>query len=97
MKEYYIYIMASFSGVLYIGMTNNLIRRVYEHQNELIDGFSKKYKCKKLIYFESSTDVNSIIAREKQIKKWSRIKKLNLIKMKNPDMKDLSAKFTLSD
>ena len=97
MKEYYVYIMESFSGVLYIGMTNNLIRRVYEHQNELIDGFSKKYKCKKLVYFESSVDVNSIIAREKQIKKWSRIKKLNLIKTKNPDMKDLSLEHDQSD
>ena len=90
-KIYYVYIMASISDVLYIGMTNNLERRVWEHKNNLIDGFTKKYKCHKLVYFESSTDVKSILGREKQLKRWSRIKKLALINETNPEMKDLSA------
>ena len=82
--------MSSNSGVLYIGMTNNLERRVYEHKKELIEGFTKKYKCKKLIYFEESNDIQSILNREKQLKKWSRQKKIDLINTINPEMKDLS-------
>lgn len=89
-KTYYVYIMSSNSGVLYIGMTNNLERRVYEHKKELIEGFTKKYKCKKLIYFEESNDIQSILNREKQLKKWSRQKKIDLINTINPEMKDLS-------
>ena len=83
--------MASETGTLYIGMTNNLERRVYEHKNNLIDGFTKKYKCHRLIYFEPSNDVKVILEREKQIKRWSRTKKIALIKEINPAMKDLSA------
>jgi putative endonuclease len=90
MKIYFLYIIASESGVLYIGVTNNLIRRVYEHKNDLIPGFTQKYKCKKLVYFEQSTDIKSIIAREKQLKKWRREKKVYLIEMNNPEWKDLS-------
>lgn len=82
--------MASRSGTLYIGITNNLARRVYEHKNGLIDGFSKKYKCKKLVYFEESNEIKSVIEREKQLKKWSRSKKIWLINMKNPSFEDLS-------
>ena len=85
--------MSSFSGVLYIGVTNNLKRRVYEHKQELVEGFSKKYKCKKLIYFEEYQDINLAIAREKQLKKWRREKKEWLIKRMNPDFKDLSKKW----
>jgi len=96
MKTYYVYILVSVSDVLYIGMTNNLLRRIYEHQNELIDGFSKKYRCKRLIYFELSSDVKSIIEREKQIKKWSRSKKINLINSSNPEWKDLSASLEMT-
>jgi putative endonuclease len=89
-KTYYLYIMTSLSGVLYVGITNNLIRRVYEHKNGLIEGFTKKYKCHLLVYFEESNDVKSVIEREKQIKNWNRSKKENLINRFNPEWKDLS-------
>lgn len=89
-NSYFIYIMSSFSRVLYIGVTNNLQRRVYEHKQELIEGFSKKYKCNKLIYFEEYKDVNQAIVREKQLKNWNRKKKELFIKKLNPDFKDLS-------
>lgn len=88
--SYFIYIMSSYSGVLYIGVTNNLQRRIYEHKQELVKGFSKKYKCKKLVYFEEYKDVNQAIAREKQLKNWNRKKKEWLIKKLNPEFKDLS-------
>ena len=82
--------MASVSDVLYLGVTNNLIRRVYEHKHSLIEGFTKKYNCKRLIYFESSDDIKVILEREKQIKKWSRKKKVWLINKINPEWNDLS-------
>jgi putative endonuclease len=85
--------MASKSGVLYIGVTNNLQRRVFEHKNELIDGFSKKYKCKKLVYFEEYQNINQAIEREKQLKKWNRQKKEALIKKVNPTFSDLTLKW----
>ena len=89
MKDYYVYIMSSHSGVLYIGVTSDLIKRVYEHKNELIDGFTKKYKTKKLVYYELTSDVLSAIEREKQLKKWRREKKDALIKKMNPARRDL--------
>jgi putative endonuclease len=88
-KTYYVYIMASSSGTLYVGMTNSLIRRVSQHKRGEIEGFSKKYNCKKLVYYEIGRDVNAIIAREKQIKNWRREKKEWLIKQMNPQWKDL--------
>jgi putative endonuclease len=88
-KKYYVYIVASSSGTLYIGVTNSLLRRIHEHKNGLIEGFSKKYSCHKLIYYEISGDVNSAIGREKQLKGWRREKKENLIKKFNPHWKDL--------
>lgn len=88
-KQYWVYIMASRSGTLYLGITNNLERRVYEHKSGLIQGFSQKYQCHKLIYFEEYEDVNQAIAREKQLKNWHRPWKVNLIKSVNPTMKDL--------
>lgn len=94
--EYYLYIMASIREVLYIGVTNNLNRRVYEHKNELIEGFTKKYKCKKLVYFESSNDIRVILNREKQLKKWNRSKKLWLINTINPGHKDLSTSLEMT-
>jgi putative endonuclease len=87
MKTYYIYIMSSESGVIYIGMTNNLERRVYEHKKGVTDGFSNKYKCTKLIYFELTNDVESALNREKQLKKWRREKKEHLINTMNPSGK----------
>jgi len=95
-KEYYLYIMASIGEVLYIGVTNNLTRRVYEHKNGLIDGFTKKYKCKTLLYFESSSDIRVILEREKQLKKWSRDKKIWLINTMNPGHKDLSTSLEMT-
>ncbi|HTX86584.1 MAG TPA: GIY-YIG nuclease family protein, partial [Candidatus Nanoarchaeia archaeon] len=79
-KKYYVYIIASSSGTLYIGVTNSLMRRIYEHKNGLIEGFSKKYSCHKLIYYEIFGDVNAAINREKQLKGWRREKKEKLIK-----------------
>jgi len=90
MKQYYIYILSNdFQSVFYTGVTNNLPRRIFEHKNKLIDGFTKKYKISKLLYFEESTDINSAIFREKQIKKYNRLKKINLIKITNPNFVDL--------
>ena len=89
-KDYYVYILASKTGTLYIGVTNDLVRRIYEHKNNLIDGFSKKYSCHKLIYYEQTTDINIAISREKQLKNWRREKKENLIKTMNPSWEDLN-------
>jgi len=88
-KKYYVYIIASSSGTLYIGVTNSLMRRIHEHKNGLIEGFSKKYSCHKLIYYEIFGDVNAAIDREKQLKGWRRKKKENLIKKFNPHWNDL--------
>ena len=83
--EYYVYILTNHTNsVLYIGVTNNLIRRLYEHKNGLLEGFSKKYKTHKLIYFEQTSDVEAAINREKQLKGWTRQKKENLIATQNP-------------
>ncbi len=92
MKHYYVYILSSPTGTLYIGVTNNLLRRINEHRLELIDGFSKKYQCKKLIYFEGFSYINDAIMREKQLKKWRRNKKIWLIKKINPTFKDITPK-----
>ena len=92
--QYYVYILTNKSNnVLYIGMTNDIKRRVYEHKNKLLEGFTAKYNVNKLVYLECTNDVNSAIEREKVLKKWSRIKKLNLIEMQNPTWQDLSEMF----
>jgi len=90
MKEYYVYIMANKSRTLYTGVTNDLLRRVYEHKHKLIGGFTKKYNITRLVYFDSTDDVTAAIAKEKQIKGMLRIKKIELIKTINPLMEDLS-------
>jgi len=90
MERYYVYIMTNKSRTLYTGITNNLERRVYEHKNKLIEGFTKKYNITKLVYYEISNDVEAAIAREKQIKGWLRRKKIALIESVNPQWKDLS-------
>jgi putative endonuclease len=93
-KQYYVYILTNKSNeVLYIGMTNNILRRVFEHQSGMIEGFSKRYNLKKLVYYESTNDVNSAINREKQLKNWHRDWKINLITDTNPEWKDLSKDF----
>ncbi len=93
MKTYFVYIMASKkNGTLYIGMTSNLVRRVYEHKNNMNEGFTKKYGIHTLVYYEHITDVHAAIAREKQMKKWKRQWKINLIEKENPDWDDLYEK-----
>jgi putative endonuclease len=89
-KQYYIYIMASRSRVIYIGMTNNLRRRVAEHQQKLVEGFTQRYNVTQLIYYEMTNDVHSALAREKELKAWLRSKKMALIESMNPAWKDLS-------
>ena len=89
-RHYYIYIMTNKNNtVLYTGITNNLIRRVYEHKEKLIEGFTKKYNVTMLIYYEVFRDVKSAIFREKQIKSGSRTKKIKLVNSINPEWKDL--------
>ncbi|MFC1726015.1 GIY-YIG nuclease family protein [candidate division KSB1 bacterium] len=90
-KTCYIYIITnSYNTTFYIGVTNDLSRRMFEHKNELIKGFSKKYKLKKLVYFEDFNNIKDAISREKQLKHWHREWKLNLVKSINPTFKDLS-------
>jgi len=82
--------MTNRSKTLYTGVTGDLVRRVYEHKNKLVDGFTKKYNITKLVYYETTTEITSAIAREKQIKGWLRKKKIALIESMNPEWKDLS-------
>jgi putative endonuclease len=90
MKTFYVYIMSSESGTLYVGMTSDIKRRVYEHRNHLIPGFTDKYNIDKLLYFESISDAASAINSEKQIKTWRREKKVSLIDSINAAWNDLS-------
>ena len=90
MRQYYVYIMTNRSKTLYTGVTNDLLRRVYEHKNKMVEGFTKKYNITKLVYYEDTNDVEEAIAREKQIKGWLRRKKIALIESMNPEWKDLS-------
>lgn len=93
--SYYIYILSKgIRGTLYIGMTNDLKRRIYEHKSELIPGVSSKYKTQRLIYYESCEDVRSAITREKQLKKWRRAWKVELIESMNPKWDDLYSRIT---
>lgn len=90
MNSYYVYILGSRkNGTLYIGVTNNLVKRIWQHKNGVVEGFTKKYNVDKLIYFEESSDINSAITREKQLKKWNRAWKIKLIEEFNPAWKDL--------
>ena len=90
MKQFYMYILASQrNGTLYIGVTSDLIKRVHEHKNNLVSGFTEKYNVHKLVYFETTDNIDSAIRREKQIKKWNRDWKIELIEKDNPDWRDL--------
>lgn len=91
MNNYYVYILTNRSKTLYTGVTNDIIRRVYEHKQKLIPGFTQKYNIEKLAYYEETVDVTAAIAREKQIKGWLRVKKIALIESMNPEWHDLSA------
>lgn len=88
----YTYIMGSHTGTLYIGVTSDLDNRIREHKNGAHEGFSKKYGCTRLLYYEKYDDIRTAIAREKQLKGWRREKKLNLIRTLNPEFKDLAEK-----
>ena len=89
-RRYWVYILASaIGGTLYIGVTNNLIRRVYEHQMGLADGFTKRYRIHRLLYFEQYDDIEAAILREKRMKKWNRAWKIGLIEELNPNWDDL--------
>ncbi len=88
---HYVYMMANFTNkVLYIGVTNDLARRVFEHKNKLNEGFTQRYNVKKLVYFETTSNIDSAIEREKQLKGWAREKKNELISNSNPKWTDLS-------
>jgi putative endonuclease len=89
-NQYFVYILASRrNGTLYIGVTSDLIKRVYEHKSDLVDGFTKRYAVHDLVYFETVDDIDSAIAREKQIKRWNRVWKVRLIEKLNPHWRDL--------
>ncbi|MFA5119409.1 MAG: GIY-YIG nuclease family protein [Candidatus Omnitrophota bacterium] len=89
-RIYYIYILAhKKNGVLYVGVSNDLIRRVYEHKNDFVEGFTKKYKVHRLVYYESVNDIISATTREKMLKKWNRQWKVELIEKANPEWNDL--------
>jgi putative endonuclease len=90
--RYYVYLLTNWNNkVMYVGVTNNLERRIYEHENKLIKGFTEKYNVNKLVYFEETQDVNAAIEREKEIKKWRREKKNQLVNLMNPKWDDLSS------
>lgn len=89
-KQYYVNILANKrNGTLYTGITNDLVKKVYEHKNNLVEGFTKKYNIHMLVYYESTQNIMSAITKEKQIKAWKRTWKLNLIEKMNPDCNDL--------
>lgn len=90
-KHYYVYIVASISRVIYIGVTNDLRRRVAQHQQKLVEGFTQRYHCTRLVYYESTEDVQAALTREKELKSWRREKKIALIESLNPTWQDLSA------
>jgi putative endonuclease len=94
-KLYCVYLLASErNGTLYVGITSNLIGRVWQHKNDQADGFTKKYSIKQLVWYEAHEDVNTAIQREKQIKEWKRAWKLELIEMNNPYWNDLYTQLT---
>ena len=90
-KTYYVYLLANYSNTtLYTGVTNDLVRRVYEHKHKIISGFTSKYNVNKLVYFEETNDVRAALQREKEIKGWLRSKKNQLVESKNKSWQDLS-------
>jgi putative endonuclease len=89
MKNYYVYILSNTARTLYIGVSNNLEHRIYEHKNKLISGFTKKYNLTRLVYYETTNDIKDAIYREKQLKGWLRSKKIALIEENNPGWDNL--------
>jgi putative endonuclease len=94
-KEYYVYIMTNRSRTLYTGVTNDLMRRVYEHKHKLVPGFTSKYNIQYLVYYESTSSIHTALEREKQIKGWLRARKIALINSMNPAWKDLSEEWLI--
>ncbi len=94
MKEYYVYIMTNGVRTLYICVTNDLMRRVFEHKEKLTEGFTKKYNITMLVYYETASDIQVARAREKQLKSWRRSKKIALIESSNPQWKDFSLEWS---
>lgn len=90
MREYHVYILASLSRVLYVGVINDLRRRLWQHKQRVHDGFTQKYRVVTLVYFETTSDVRAAIAREKQLKRWPRWRKVRMIEAGNPEWRDLS-------
>jgi putative endonuclease len=96
-RSYWVYILASrIGGTLYIGVTNDLVRRVYEHRSKIVAGFTKRYGVARLVYFEQFSDIENAIRREKRLKKWDRAWKIRLIEESNPDWIDLYPKIALA-
>ncbi len=93
MKNFSVYIMTNSSKTLYTGVTSDLEKRVFEHKNKLMPGFTTRYNITRLVYFETTEDAHSAISREKQIKGWTRAKKIDLIEFTNPNWEDLSLKW----
>jgi putative endonuclease len=92
-KHYYVYILCNKrNGTLYIGVTSDLVKRIWQHKNETVEGFTKQYGLKRLVHFEQYQDVKEAILREKRIKKWNRQWKINLIEQNNPNWDDLYQK-----
>jgi len=92
-EKFWVYIVSSRSGTLYIGMTNDIARRIWEHKSGMFEGFASKYGCNRLVYWESFDDVRTAIDREKQLKGWTRAKKIALIESRNPRWADLAEKW----
>ncbi|MBK9243937.1 MAG: GIY-YIG nuclease family protein [Burkholderiales bacterium] len=89
-QSYYVYLLTSSRrGTLYVGVTNDLLKRVWQHKQGLVEGFSKRYRIRTLVWYEQTDSIESAIVREKQIKKWNRAWKIELIEANNPDWKDL--------
>ena len=89
-RQYYVYLLTSRSGTLYTGVTNDIQRRMYEHKNKLVEGFTNKYNIDMLVYYEVTSDIGEALTREKQIKAWRRSKRIALIESTNPQWRDLS-------
>ena len=90
-NSYYVYLLTNWNNkVIYVGVTNDLNRRLYEHKNKIVQGFTQKYNLNKLVYFEETNDIDAAITREKEIKKWRREKKDKLVNQLNPNWIDLS-------
>ena len=96
-NQYYVYLITNQTKTLYTGVTNDLLRRIYEHKLKSVPGFTAKYNITKLVYYETTTDIYSAIAREKQIKGWLRTKKINLIESSNPEWLDLAMDWYKAD